>query len=128
VPQISITKVLKVLKTTEYPIKPKQSRYDRLGDEASIRSDYHGGTTWAKKGESPIVKTIGARFSVTMISAVCGTGEIRFMVTEKTCTAPFFIDFLKRLIHERGQPVFLIVDGHPVHKSKGGDLESMIKG
>jgi hypothetical protein len=28
--QISITKVLKVLKTTEYRIKPKQSRYDRL--------------------------------------------------------------------------------------------------
>jgi transposase len=88
------------------------------GDEASIRSDYHSGTTWAKKGETPIVKTTGARFSVNMISAVCGTGEIRFMVTEKTCTAPFFIDFLKRLIHGQGQLVFLIVDGHPVHKSK----------
>jgi transposase len=25
---------------------------------------------------------------------------------------------LKRLIHGQGQPVFLIVDGHPVHKSK----------
>jgi hypothetical protein len=28
--QISITKVLKILKTTEYRIKPKQSRYDCL--------------------------------------------------------------------------------------------------
>jgi hypothetical protein len=44
------------------------------GDEASIRSDYHSGTTWATKGETPIVKTTGARFSVNMISAVCGTG------------------------------------------------------
>jgi transposase len=28
------------------------------------------------------------------------------------------IDFLKRLIYGQEQPVFLIVDGHPVHKSK----------
>jgi transposase len=88
------------------------------GDEASIRSDYHSGTTWAKKGETPVLKTTGARFSVNMISAVCGTGEIRFMVTGKTCTAPVFIDFLKRLIQGQKQPIFLIVDGHPVHKSK----------
>jgi hypothetical protein len=88
------------------------------GDEASIRSDYHSGTTWAKKGETLVLKTTGARFSVNMISAVCGTGEIRFMVTEKTCTASVFIYFLKRLIHGQEQPVFLIVDGHPVHKSK----------
>jgi transposase len=83
------------------------------------RSNYHSGTTWARKGETQIVKTTGARFSVTMISAVCGTGDLRFMVTEKTCTAPVVIDFLKRLIHGQGQPVFLlIVDGHPVHKSR----------
>ncbi|WP_263645079.1 MULTISPECIES: hypothetical protein [Marinobacter] len=25
-----------------------------FGDEASIRSDYHSGTTWAPKGETPI--------------------------------------------------------------------------
>jgi transposase len=87
------------------------------GDEASIRSDYHSGTTWARKGETPVLKTTGARFSVNMISAICGTGEIRFMVTEKTCTAPVFIDFLKRLIHGQKQPV-LIVDGHPAHKSR----------
>jgi hypothetical protein len=81
------------------------------GDEASIRSDYHRGTTWAKKGETPTIKTTGVRFSVNMISAVCGTGEIRFMVVEKTCTAPVFIDFLKQRIHGQEQAVFLIGDG-----------------
>jgi transposase len=35
------------------------------GDEASIRSDCHSGTTWAKKGETPAIKTTGARFSIT---------------------------------------------------------------
>jgi transposase len=87
-------------------------------DEASIHSDYHSGTTWVKKGETPVLNTAGARFSVTMISAVCGRGELRFMAAEKACTAPVFIGFLKRLMHGQEQPIFLIVDGHPVHKSK----------
>ena len=40
------------------------------------------------------------------------------MVTDKTCTIPVFIGFLKRLLFKQKNPVFLIVDGHPVHKSK----------
>jgi transposase len=88
------------------------------GDEASVRSDYHRGITGAKKGETPVIKTTGARFSVNMISAICGTGEMRFLATEKKCNASIFIGFLKRLIHGQKQPIFLIVDGHPIHKSK----------
>ena len=33
-------------------------------------------------------------------------------------TADLFIDFLKRLIKYKRQKVFVIVDGHPVHKSQ----------
>jgi hypothetical protein len=33
-------------------------------DESAIRSDYHSGTTWSKKGETPVLKTTGARVSV----------------------------------------------------------------
>jgi transposase len=40
------------------------------------------------------------------------------MVTEKCLTTPVFIDFLKRLLHGTERPVFLVVDGHPVHRSK----------
>ena len=29
-----------------------------------------------------------------------------------------FVDYLKHLIHGAKQPIFLILDGHPVHKSK----------
>jgi hypothetical protein len=43
---------------------------------------------------------------------------MRFMVTDKTCTTAVFIDFLNRLLFKRREPVFLIVDGHPVHGSK----------
>jgi transposase len=88
------------------------------GDEASIRSDYHSGTTWAPKGATPIVKTTGARYKVNMISAISSHGGMRFMVIEKGLNTTTFIEFLARLIAGQMNPVFLIVDGHPVHKSK----------
>ena len=39
------------------------------------------------------------------------------MLVEGKVTGEIFVDFLKRLIHNWPRPVFLIVDGHPVHKS-----------
>jgi transposase len=88
-----------------------------FGDEASIRSDYHSGTTWAPVGETPIIRTTGARFKMNMISAISSRGELRFMLSERGLTADLFIEFLKQLIHGVEYPVFLILDGHPVHKS-----------
>jgi len=107
---------------TEYPKIKKLAKQNGasiyFGDEASIRSDYHSGTTWAPKGDTPIVKTTGARFRVNMISAVSAKGEMRFMLTEKSTTADIFIEFLGRLIKGADHPIYLILDGHPVHKSK----------
>ena len=88
-----------------------------FGDEASVRSDYHRGTTWAIKGQTPVVKTTGARFSVNMISAISPRGALRFMTIDGRLNADKFIEFLKRLIHNAKKPVFLIVDGHPAHKA-----------
>jgi len=89
-----------------------------FGDEAGIRSDYHSGTTWAPKGETPVVKTTGARFGFNMISAVSPKGMLRFMVVEGTVGADQFIEFIKRLVHGTKRKIFLIVDGHPTHKAK----------
>lgn len=105
----------------EYPKIKKRAKAKGarifFGDEASIRSDYHAGTTWAPKGETPIVRTTGARFKINMLSAVSAKGELRFMLSEKGLTADLFIEFLKRLIDKVEYPVFLILDGHPVHRS-----------
>ena len=95
----------------------KQKAAIFFADEASIRSDYHSGTTWAPKGQTPVVQTTGARFSVSMISAINARGYLRFMVINGRLNAELFIDFLKRLIHNAENPIFLIVDGHPVHRA-----------
>lgn len=105
----------------EYPkiraMAKKQGADIFFGDEAGMRSDYHSGKTWSVRGKTPVVSTTGARFSCNMISAVSPVGAMRFMLVEGKVTGNVFVDFLKRLIHNWPHPVFLIVDGHPVHKS-----------
>lgn len=89
-----------------------------FADEAGIRSDYHSGTTWAPKGETPVVQATGARFSINMISAVSPRGDFRFMVVEGGVNSAVFVTFLKRLMAGSKKKIFLIVDGYPAHKSK----------
>ncbi len=86
-------------------------------DEAGIRSDHHFGTTWGIKGATPVVKTTGARFSVNMISAITSQGKMKFMTYSGKMKANVFCDFLKRLIHNVTNKIFLVLDGHPVHRS-----------
>lgn len=89
-----------------------------FGDEAGVRSDHHAGTTWAKRGQTPVVSSTGARFGLNMLSAVSAQGEFRFMVLRGRVGAAQFIEFIKRLIHGSERMIFLIVDGHPAHKAK----------
>ena len=83
-----------------------------------MRSDFHSGSTWAARGQTPIVRVTGQRFSLNMISAISPRGALRFMVVKGGVGAQVFIQFLKRLMHAQRRPVFLIVDGHPAHRSK----------
>ena len=86
-------------------------------DEAGVRSDYHKGTTWAVRGNTPVIRTTGARFSMQMISAITARGRMKFMTHNGKVNAKVFCEFLKRLMHNAANKIFLIVDGHPVHRS-----------
>ena len=108
--------------TESYPEIRAEAR--RMGatiyfaDESGIRSDYHTGTTWAPVGQTPVVSVTGRRFSLNMISAVSPQGEFRFMLHEGSVTAKVFKTFLQRLLAGAEHPIFLVVDGHPIHKSR----------
>lgn len=88
-----------------------------FGDEAGVRSDAHAGTTWAARGQTPILRTDGARFGLNMLSAVSGRGQLRFMIVRGRVTATQFVEFLRRLVYRVKRPIFLIVDGHSIHRS-----------
>ena len=89
-----------------------------FGDEASLRSDYYSGTTWSAKGKTPVVQSTGRRFGLNMISAISARGDMRFMTVDGRFNSDVFLLFLKKLILDTKTPVYLIVDGHPMHKSK----------
>ena len=105
----------------EYPAIQKEAKAVGatiyFGDEAGVRSDYHSGTTWAPKGQTPVIRTTGARHSLNLVSAISAKGSMRFMTVSGKMTADRFIEFLERLLKNQSTPVFLIVDGHPVHRS-----------
>ena len=108
---------------TEYPrIKALAKRENAeiyFGDAAHIRSDNHSGRTWGKKGETPIVLTTGARYRMSLISAITARGHMRFMIKEKGgVNAEVFIEFLKRLMVGSKNKIFLIVDRGPAHVAK----------
>jgi transposase len=89
-----------------------------FADEAGVRSDYHAGTTWAPVGQTPVVAATGDRFGINLISAVSAKGRLRFAAYDGNLNGPVFIDFCRRLLHDAPGPVFLVLDGHPVHRSK----------
>ena len=107
---------------TEYPKIARRAKLEDavifFADEAGIRSDHHAGTSWAPVGETPIVQATGARFSLNMLSAVNAQGMFRFMTVEGGVNATVFREFLKRLIAGMTRKIFLVVDGHPMHKAK----------
>ena len=109
-------------KKTVFPQIKKRAK--KLGatiyfeDESGIRSDFHAGTTWSPKGQTPVIKVTGARFRTNMVAAISTRGHLRFMVNQGTVTADVLCVFLKKLMHNAQQPIFLIWDGHPTHKSK----------
>ena len=108
-------------KTEEYPsirAAAKQAGATiYFADEAGVRCDYHAGTTWAPVGQTPVVAATGDRFGVNLISAVTAKGKLRFAAYEGSLNGPVFIDFCRRLLHDTHGPVFLVLDGHPVHRS-----------
>jgi transposase len=89
-----------------------------FADEASMRSDYHAGTTWEPRGQTPIVPVTGQRNSVNMISAISSGGQLQFMLVDGRATAEVFKQFLEKLMLGAHQPIILVVDGHPIHKAK----------
>jgi transposase len=89
-----------------------------FADEAGVRTDYHSGTTWGRRGQTPVVRRTAERVSVQMISAIGLDGSMQFMTHEGTVNAEVFLRFLKQLMLESEQPIILVVDGHSIHKAK----------
>lgn len=106
----------------EFPAIKKRAVKEKaiiyFGDETGMRSDHQAGRSYAPKGQTPVIKRTGQRFSINMISAISNRGHLQFMIIDGRFNSAVFLVFLKRLIKYSRQKVYFITDGHPAHKTK----------
>lgn len=113
---------------TDYPTIARDAKREQAaiywGDEMGLRSDHVAGTSYAPLGQTPIIRATGQRFGCNMISAITNRGQLAFMVFQGKFDARLFIRFMQRLLKQVTGKLYLIVDGHPVHRS--GDAREFV--
>jgi transposase len=94
------------------------SRLAVASASAATRNQDQIGKGYAPKGQTPVLTQTGQKFSTSMIAAVSNRGLMRFKLYKGALNVAIFIDFMKRLIKDAKQKVFLIVDNLRVHHAK----------
>jgi transposase len=89
-----------------------------VGDETGLRSDDVRGRGYAPKGQTPVVLANVNREKLSVISAVTNKGQMRWKVFSGALNARILIGFMARLISNREQKIFLVLDNLRVHHSK----------
>ncbi len=88
------------------------------GDQMGLRSDDQTGTSDRKRGQTPVIPGTGQRFRCTMLSTITTRGQLAFMGFKTRVTAAVILAFLRRLVRHQTRRIYLIVDRHPVHRSR----------
>lgn len=87
-------------------------------DESGFKINAHSGRTWGLKGKTPIIPVSTQRGGINVLSAVMPEGKMQYSLSEKTIDSNRFIKFLKQLIQNRENPLILLADRVPFHRSK----------
>ena len=106
----------------EHPAIRKQAKAEKAEiyweDEMGLRSDHAAGRSYAPRGQTPAIPTSGNRFGCNLVSAISNRGRLYFSVFRGSFTTKVFLEFLRRLVKQVKRKVFLILDGHPVHRAR----------
>lgn len=89
-----------------------------FGDETGMRSDHQAGRSYAPKGETPVIKRTGQRFSLNMISAISNKGHLQFMIIDGRFNSEVFQVFLQQMIKYSRRKIYFVTYSHPAHKTK----------
>ena len=116
----------------DYPSIAARAKRDKAviywSDETGICNQDQIGKGYAPKGQTPILTQTGQKFSTSMIAAVSNRGLMRFKLYKGALNVAIFIDFMKRLIKDAKQKVFLIVDSLGVLRQGGSGLAGAPQG
>jgi len=106
----------------DYPALVKRAKAEKAeiqwADETGLSNQANYGRSFAPKGKTPIIPRTVARFSQSMISSLTNRGKLRFMVYDGALSASIFLRFLKRLVRDAQQKIFLVVDNLRPHRAR----------
>ena len=105
----------------EYPTIVKRAKKENAqiqwGDETGLCNDSYHGRSYAPRGQTPAIRLHPRCERVNLISTITNQGKVRFMVYKGKMNSETMIKFMKRLIKNSSQKVFLILDNLKVHHS-----------
>lgn len=88
-------------------------------DEANVSLTALLAKTWAPCGKTPKQKVTGHRGSVSVQSAIAGSGQLLFRLHDKRIASQEVIDFLSQMLtHHRRRHLVVVMDNAPPHVSK----------
>ena len=106
----------------EYPSIAKRAKEEgaeiHWGDETGLRNDSQHGRSFAPRGKTPVIRLSAKRQRINLISSITNQGKVRFMTYQEKMNADLLIRFMTRLIKDRNQKIFLVLDNLRVHHSK----------
>lgn len=107
--------------THQYPAIAARARREggeiHWGDETGLSTSDPRGRGYAPRGQTPVLRVVSQRKSVSFLSTITNQGKVRFMVLHGPLSAPSLIRFLQRLRRDSGHKVFLILDNLNGHKA-----------
>jgi transposase len=106
----------------EYPAIASRAKKEKAviywGDETGISNQENYQRGFSLKGSPPVLKVQVKREKINMLSAITNQGKVRFMIYEDSMNQQKLIDFLRRMITDIPEKIFLILDNLKVHHGK----------
>jgi transposase len=107
---------------SDYPALVKRAKAEKAeiqwADETGLSNQANYGRSFAPRGKTPVIPRLAQRFSQSMISSLTNRGKLRFMVYDGALNAGIFLRFLKRLVRDGKQKIFVIVDNLRPHRAR----------
>ena len=85
------------------------------GDETGCQNECNNLRGYAPIGKTPTMPVGNTKLRINMISSITNRGKLRFMFYKGSMNAKILICFLRRLIKNAKQKIFLILDNLKVH-------------
>lgn len=106
----------------DYPAIAKQAKTEKAviywGDETGVSNQENYQRGFALKGQPPVLPVQTKRESISMLSAITNQGKVRFMIMDGSINQHKLIDFMRRMISDIPEKVYLILDNLRVHHGK----------